>query len=693
MSLTLLLVVLMVCMTLSISTRIRHKMELQTTADTAAYSNAVMSARALNSMAIINRTIVSHWVAMLGVQANHAWATTTASYFDGLADFFNDERDRNACSTKAKEDLRQAELLEARNAFLHASLNLWSGGNAASDNVSLRNCTNSTCIKRLTPGFAQMDKAVIDQTKDVWQSIRDLVEVQNDIQKNLLDALKQQTLVTNIALLSQGKAPGGNPYPYTIERGAPLLDNLGIPDRIPAEREVSGALGTTGKDLMPLAHAVMGSRGNHFVMSGKVEYGNNAYPVAPPRARLWTSKIQKLLNSEFGGGTFKFRLKSELSASYLDSGDPQELGWGTNDLGSDPDNDWNNAEQGTEETNGDLGDQGPPPPQQPFYDVDRVSRVTPARSVGWIYATGRYNGHANVLYESPCGGHFRTIPVMAAARAHTRMGLDLDSAHTWMFAKDIKKTGQTADGSREVYYSGVNAHGHEEQRNPNPMKEGFEVPRHQPETMCHGGHRHWGEVADERHWLGNQVNNMGVAPGGFGFVFPQNGTDPDTGADLSGAVGAFGQPKLPVLLTLQQSGSGAPKDPWDLTLNFSFKPGGGGTELDLAKRSATDPMAVLATGISYYHRRCNQHQNPKGPANGNRSDCRSWKESPNMLNPYWRATLVPIDIDEHSAGSGIDKTPGTRRINEAKKMLKAAKLPDAADTYVALKSRGYQGIQ
>ena len=53
--LTLLLLTLMVCMTLSIGMKAKEKMELKTAADAAAYSQAVATARTYNSISVLSR--------------------------------------------------------------------------------------------------------------------------------------------------------------------------------------------------------------------------------------------------------------------------------------------------------------------------------------------------------------------------------------------------------------------------------------------------------------------------------------------------------------------------------------------------------------------------------------------------------------------------------------------------------------
>jgi hypothetical protein len=68
-SLTMLFLVLMVLMTLGLGFRIRQKHELQNLADASAYSNAVMTARAYNDIATVNRLQVSHYVSMLAAES------------------------------------------------------------------------------------------------------------------------------------------------------------------------------------------------------------------------------------------------------------------------------------------------------------------------------------------------------------------------------------------------------------------------------------------------------------------------------------------------------------------------------------------------------------------------------------------------------------------------------------------------
>lgn len=74
-ALSTLLLTLMVLLTLSIGARTKEKMELQTMADASAYSNAVATARAFNSIAVLNRVQIAQMVALAGNQSLISWSS------------------------------------------------------------------------------------------------------------------------------------------------------------------------------------------------------------------------------------------------------------------------------------------------------------------------------------------------------------------------------------------------------------------------------------------------------------------------------------------------------------------------------------------------------------------------------------------------------------------------------------------
>lgn len=99
---------------------------------------------------------------------------------------------------------------------------------------------------------------------------------------------------------------------------------------------------------------------------------------------------------------------------------------------------------------------------------------------------------------------------------------------------------------------------------------------------------------------------------------------------------AYGQPKSVVVLERDLT---MKKFPWELHFEFPFSATGNARKWDargeeLHTRTGAglniSRMTAIATGMTYYHRF--QH----------------WDEFPNLLNPFWRATLVAADIDEQS---------------------------------------------
>jgi hypothetical protein len=88
-ALTLLLLVLMVTMTLSIGMKAREKIELQTVADAAAYSNAVATARAFNGISLMNRALVGNMVAMSGVESLISWSSYYRAALHGVSEAYD----------------------------------------------------------------------------------------------------------------------------------------------------------------------------------------------------------------------------------------------------------------------------------------------------------------------------------------------------------------------------------------------------------------------------------------------------------------------------------------------------------------------------------------------------------------------------------------------------------------------------
>lgn len=179
---------------------------------------------------------------------------------------------------------------------------------------------------------------------------------------------------------------------------------------------------------------------------------------------------------------------------------------------------------------------------------------------------------------------------------------------------------------------------------------------------CHGAHQHYGwSDVNAAHQLNEDLLPMEM----LGFVLP----DPDMSED--GAHGVWGQPVLPMVLSRQLNPA---RDPWNLKFKFHFERGAGGTRFDMQR--PVDEMPSFSTGIAYYHRR--DHQG----------------EPANMLNPYWRATLVPTEIDERRvAGSRYDPTQASQTGNSRVDQIINNELtgyqdgPQARTAYQALRNQ------
>jgi hypothetical protein len=96
---------------------------------------------------------------------------------------------------------------------------------------------------------------------------------------------------------------------------------------------------------------------------------------------------------------------------------------------------------------------------------------------------------------------------------------------------------------------------------------------------------------------------------------------------------SFGQPKATVLL--ERDTTVLPR-PWELNFRFHFARTGPAERFDNRGYQLRSAFAgtdihlayAFATGVAYYHRK--DH----------------WVETPNLLNPYWRATLISSDFDK-----------------------------------------------
>ena len=121
---------------------------------------------------------------------------------------------------------------------------------------------------------------------------------------------------------------------------------------------------------------------------------------------------------------------------------------------------------------------------------------------------------------------------------------------------------------------------------------------------------------------------------------------PNSGTTAGDSPDAYGQPKNVAALERNYAHPKMAR-PWDLDFSFYFTPAGArfdnrGEELHGTNAGRLiDKAVAIATGMTYYHR--------KGAANR-----QYWLEHPNLLNPFWRATLVAADIDRNPLVGGAN---------------------------------------
>ena len=136
------------------------------------------------------------------------------------------------------------------------------------------------------------------------------------------------------------------------------------------------------------------------------------------------------------------------------------------------------------------------------------------------------------------------------------------------------------------------------------------------------------------------------------------------------AANEYNQPKL--YAVAYRDFTLAPSQPWNLAFTFHFAASGTGTHYNAGTKEEANTsgtglsrQGALSAAIVYYHR-------PYGTSYPD-----GWKEPPNFMNPFWRATLV-------SPEGANDDDPGAT--------LTAVGLGQQATALNGLESIGFQGV-
>nr|WP_225937436.1 pilus assembly protein [Myxococcus sp. RHSTA-1-4] len=176
-----------------------------------------------------------------------------------------------------------------------------------------------------------------------------------------------------------------------------------------------------------------------------------------------------------------------------------------------------------------------------------------------------------------------------------------------------------------------------------------------------------GEPTYEAHTLGACVTCPGIWP----FSIAYNVAEVQRGAENH-----YGQPKLYTMLHRDYASEQRRNhpDPWNLFFRFRLFEEARHTDFDNAsplgrilptgREDVRRNQVALSAGIAYYHR-------PRPAVQGG-----GWREPPNFLNPFWRATLVNVE-------GSIDDRP--------LESLARAGFTGHADALRRLREEGYRG--
>lgn len=569
MMLTMLLLVLMVCMTLGIASRAREKAELQTMADAAAYSNAIATARTYNAASLLNRVMVSHYAAITTVQAHVAWVTSIQAVFGqaaGMAREFeipyppglNGPRCQNWRPTpqqrepwwyQCPEYWRDESVTSCRSANIrpvsyelwHAALSNYRANPAYSGDSVNGACSGAGGSSAATDcsdprpwlnpkGMPELDEMVADQVKDIHEAIFDLANTQSRTYRALQDVTVRNKITKEIVEKARGRS-GWGPFRSEAEQVAARELDLATDVNQPHQPPYADTMG----------QAVMGAR----VAGLAIEHDTD---VLTERMRALKNQADRNLGRMPGGWDFRVEREPDVRGLVAPSVAMADEVEGRN--------------------------------------LDPTMRV--------LY--GDLQIRIGLSWTPTCGpgaGVRKTIsrPI--------RVVIGTAKGQAWHYIHD---GGGHTGPSGNVYAGGWNA--------------------------CHVGHAHYGENDETIHYLRHEV----LPREALGFVFPTRYTG-------GGAGGIFGVPKMPVVLSKRTGGQ---PDPWELDFRFRFSRNSSATRLDLEDGSANElpELAAYSAGVAYYHRRFHIG------------------EPPNMLNPFWRATLVPAEIDEHNQREGDNTRTG-----------------------------------
>ncbi len=577
-ALTMLLVTVMVCMTLSFGWTAARRADANNVADATALSQATATARTFNAAAILNRAMVAHYVAQAGITAQMAYATRGQQYMfqAGYQMRLYDFRAANGpiVSYQQIEDVDNLGIGPhliggcVTDESRAASYELWhraygffrnnGGGVYPNDNVNSSCDPSGNCSQRqpwITPkGVAQLEEEAAKQAHAVHEAVWDLAEMQRGTLRQLRSAIADDGFAKAIA--QKAKVPAQ--FPARPFGRAELADATGSKADLTGVNDPDGIGYKSWRD--PMGSAILGSRKKGAALF--LPSDGDAPEMKENLAPLWRD-VLAIAQAGLAASNPRFTVS-------MQGGDTSV------DLSENADRDL--PAQTEEPLDGSL-------------------------DTGLIKLVGRFRKGVIATTYDDCRGSGLRRTATGARIVDPASGLVMDLPPVASLILTMQGAGAHSDGVHTM----------------------FGVP-----GGCHATHEHYGATMNPSGVHGLYDNEAMYPLEAFGFVLPDRTTDAD------GAHGAWGQPKLPVLLAQTRPATNA--DPFNLTLGLRFS--SAGARLDM--KSATDTMLSASAGMAYYHRRGHLG------------------EPPNLLNPFWRAALVPMEIDQRSRRDPTLESQATR---------------------------------
>ncbi|MBL8957966.1 MAG: hypothetical protein JNK82_44735 [Myxococcaceae bacterium] len=547
-ALTMLVIALGVFLTLAISVRIHERQELQIAADAAAYSQAVATARAFNSVSAENRVLVAQLASIAAAQSILSWVGFYHGTLNQARDALWDIQRQSACGGTMFNDAVARIMAEDRRL-----IEIWEkpgcgyGGRMGYDNLSAEYIRT-----------------------DLYETALDIADNQRQLYRDMTQQLPQ--IADEIAL----QASASDPFAAT---GEEFRVHAG--SRV-TRRERQSAVEELQRRPIDMLRATMATRGQDpFVSSREANHRSGGLSGGD----FIAARLQLVI-----GDTSPLRVRvSDFGTSYFGDDGPQYL--------------W--------------------PGERDGYDGLML------RGVQWL-KWKRVDTQEDLL----------------AWGAWAQ-----DSGRFW-FEWVSPPPGCNIPTATEDSFGYLVTTGPNDRRDNHMWRRG---------NIGFGDYREWNDPAhvlpacwpSPRHTF-RRVPPFAASPLAIWPVY----TDFDADRLDDGRTSqedAFGQPKTMVAMRRDYAARRRlpnERDPWELSFNFGFSPAGQRLDLtsdreERASRRGFEHAVALASGFVYYHRKSH------------------FREPPNFLNPFWRATLTASDVDERYAARGADALRTLRDFGES----------------------------